>query len=182
MPKISVAVNKKIKALSRKSLEEVVIKMAAKDQMVFDFLMVNYLDKESGEQELFEKTKSDLNEIFNKNYIGNAEQLQNVKRLSAGIKRLNKFTKVSKNKILEAKLLIYILEDHVYDSNDLFGTCFDSYDSKVAQIFKRLLYLVTKKLHPDYLGDFQDIINKFLDVLHSKANHTNSVYNLPESV
>ncbi|MCF8458189.1 MAG: hypothetical protein K9H62_19825 [Bacteroidales bacterium] len=181
MPRLSAETKKEIQALPRKSLEEIVLKLAAKDKLNYDFLMINYLDRESGEKELFEKAKADLEVIFDKNYKGYTDQLRFVKMLTACIKRINEFTKVSKNKVFEARLLMLILDDHLRNSNDLFGTCFTTYDTKLAIILKRLINLVTK-LHPDYMIDFQDAINDYLNVIHSKANHIDTVYFLPATI
>ena len=52
MPKISIEIKNQIAALSKNELEKIVIKMAAKDKVVFDYLLVNYLEKETGKNEL----------------------------------------------------------------------------------------------------------------------------------
>ena len=46
--------------------------------------------------------------------------------------------------------------------NDLadFGTFATVFDSKVGQILKRTINLVTNKLHKDYLSNYQDTLNK----------------------
>lgn len=182
MPRLSAETKKEIQALSRKSLEEIVMKLAAKEKSNFDFLMVNYLDKESGEKEMFEKTKVDLYVIFNKNYKGVTVQLRMVKALNACIKRITEFTEVSKNKQFEARLLVVVLNQELREANNLFGTCFSTYDTRVAIILKRLINIVTQKLHPDHRVDFEDTINGYLKVIHSKANHIDTVYDLPASI
>ncbi|RLD65586.1 MAG: hypothetical protein DRI95_08370 [Bacteroidetes bacterium] len=180
MPRLNKEQKEQIRELSTISLQEIVLKMAAKDKSFFDFVNVNYLDKEAGEQELFEKTKCDLDILFSKGYKGFSRELQLANMLIACTKRLNEFTKVSKNKVFEAELLMYILE--LPFSVKGFGTCFTTYDTKTAIILRRLINLVTKKMHPDYLIEYQDKINKYLKILHSDSNHIDSIYALPESV
>lgn len=50
MPRLSTEVKEQIKQLSLAELQQIVLKVAAKDKMVYDFLLVNYLDKALGEQ------------------------------------------------------------------------------------------------------------------------------------
>ena len=90
--------------------------------------------------------------------------------LSACIKRINEFTKISKNKALEADLLMYILEIPFSLNETMFGTCFTQYDTKVAMILKRLINVVTKKLHEDYKIEYEEKINNYLQILHRNSN------------
>ena len=182
MPRLSIEVKNQIKGLSRKDLEQIVLKIAAKEQSAFDFILVNYLEKEVGEKDLFEKTKSDLDILFQKGYKGFSEELKLANMLAACIKRINEFTKVSKNKVMEADLLIYVLDVPFSLSTNLFGTCFTSYDSKVGLIVKRLINLVTKKLHPDYLNDYKHAINDYLKKLHQTSRHIDTIYHLPKAI
>lgn len=179
MPKLNADTKEQIKRLDKKALQDIVIKMASRDKTVFDYVKVNYLDKEFGEDELFEETKADLQQLFSKQYKGFAEQLRVANMLSACIKRVNEFTKVSKNKVLEAELLIFILDYPFSLPDDFFGTAFTKFDTKVATIVKRLITLVTKRLHEDYKLDYKNKINGYLEFLHRNSNHNDTVYNLP---
>src|SRR5450755_4620861 len=106
MPKISPEIKKQITAISKAELEKIVMKMAAKDKTVFDYLLVNYLEKETGENELFEETKMDLDLLFRKSYKGFAKQLQLANMLSACMQRIKVFSGICKNKNLEADLVM----------------------------------------------------------------------------
>lgn len=182
MPRLNAEIKDQIKKLDYRELQEIVIKLASKEKMVFDFLIANYLDKETGEKELFDKTKDDLDIIFGKRYKGFSEQLQLANMLGACIKRINEFTKISKNKVLETDLLLYILEIPFSLSTNMFGTCFSQYDTKVAIILKRLINIVTKKLHVDYKIEYETVINDYLQILHRTSSHNDTVYNLPEAI
>lgn len=182
MPRLNSEITDQIKALSFDELQEIVLKFSAKEQSFFDFLFVNYIDKESGEKDLYEKTIRDLEVIFRKSYKGFSQQLQLANMLSACIKRINEFTGISKNKVLEANLLIHILEVPFSLTTKMFGTCFTQYDSKVAMILKRLITLVTKKMHPDYKIEFEEKINNYLQILHQTSNHIDTVYHMPKSI
>lgn len=181
MPKLISDIKQQIKALSKAQLEEVVLKMAAKDLTFLNFLQVNYLDKESGEKELFDKTKADLSVLFTKRYKGFAEQLQLANMLNACIKRINEFVKISRNKEMEADLLLFILDEVFAYPVDYLGKCFTTYDTRIAIILRRLINVV-QKLHPDYFIGYQDKINQYLATLHRTSNFIDTVYNLPQSV
>lgn len=180
MPRLTAEEKKQIKSLEIKELQNIVTKIASKEKVVYDYLKINYLDKDSGEEELFQSTKEELEDISWKNFKGRSAQLRNAKSLAASIKRINEFTKVSSNKVMEADLLIYVLKIHYTD--ELLGTCFTQFDSKVASIVKRLLNVVTKKLHEDYRIEYADTINHYLAILHKNSNHLDTVFNMPDSI
>ena len=57
MPRLSTEIKEQIKNLSKDDLQQIVLKLASKEKVAYDYLWINYLNKENGEQELFEKTK-----------------------------------------------------------------------------------------------------------------------------
>lgn len=179
MPRLDSELKEQIRNLDFNILNEIVLKLIAKEQWAYDFVLLNYLDKDAGEKDLFTKTKIDLDLIFRKRHKGFSEELQVANMLKECIKRVNMFTKISKNKVLEADLLLYILKVPFSLSVNMFGTCFTQYDTKVAIIVKRLLNLVTNKLHDDYKAEYIPLINEYLEVLHRTSNHIDTVYGLP---
>jgi hypothetical protein len=64
----------------------------------------------------------------------------------------------------------------------MFGTCFTQYDTKVAMIVKRLLNIVTKKMHEDYRIEYEETINEYLQILHRTSSHIDTIYNLPKAI
>jgi len=167
--------------LSKKELVDIVIKLAAK-RYNYEFLLVNFLDKDGGEQTLFEEAKEDIDKLCLKEFKGRTIQHQLVKRLNACTKRIGEFTIETKSKKLEADLVIYVLEKQFEYPIPIFGARFSGYDYKVGLLLKRLISLVTKKLHPDYLIDYQDAINGMLVKLHKTSNRINTIRELPESI
>jgi len=182
MAKIDDNIKQKIKTLNREELEKLLIKAATKHKEFHDYLLVNYIDKEFGEKELFERAKSDLNVLFYKSYKGFSEQLRLANMLSACIKRINEFAKVCKNKNLEADLIMCVLEVPFSYSTNMFGTCFTAFDYKVGLRVKRMITLVTKKMHEDYLIDYKEKINKYLDILHRTSGHIDFIYAFPKKI
>lgn len=182
MPRLDKETKERIKNLEYSELQNIVIKLSSKEKSVYDYVYANYLDKEFGEKELFETTKADLEIIFRKRHKGFSEQLQIANMLGACVKRINEFCKISKNKTLEADLLLHILEIPFSLTTNMFGTCFTQYDTKVAIIVKRLINIVTRKLHEDYRIEYAETINDYLQILHRTSSHIDTVYNLPKEI
>lgn len=182
MPRLDKATKEHIRKLPAKDLQDIVMHLASKDKFAYDYILVNYLDKELGEEELFEQTRADLEIIFRKSHKGFSDELRIANMLGACIKRINEFTKISKNKNLEAELLLHILEIPFSLGTSMFGTCFTKYDTQVAMIVKRLVNIVNNKLHEDYKIEYEATINEYLKILHRTSRHINTVHQLPESI
>ena len=182
MPRIKKEEKEIINNLSQKELSKIVLKLASKDKLVYEYLYVNYLNKEDGEKDLFNKTLDNISLCFAKKYKAYAPEQKATKMLSASIKELNDFIKSSKNKNMEAELLIVILEEAFLHPEASLGTCFTGFDNKIAQILKRLITLVTKKMHEDYLIEYQDKINKYLKIIHKQSGFNDYVYELPDEI
>ena len=60
MDSITEQIKCKISTLSRNELEKLVLKAASKHKEFNAFLRVNYIDKQSAEDELFDEAKADL--------------------------------------------------------------------------------------------------------------------------
>jgi len=179
MPRLDKSTKEQISSLSYSELKEIVLKLASKDKMVYEFVFVNYLDKSLGAKELFEKAKSDLDYLFRKGYKGYSQQLRLANMLSACVKRINEFVKVCKNINYEVDLLMYVLDEVFSLPENTFGTCFTQFDSKVGVLLKRVINVVAKKLHEDYRMDYADQINVYLKRLLCTSSHIDSIYNLP---
>jgi len=182
MAKVNPEIISEIEKLSKKELEKLVLKAASKDKSFHDYLLVNFADKDFGEIDLFEEAKSDIYKLFFKSYKGYAPQLRSAKMLSDCIKRINEFAKICKNKNLEADLLVFVLDEVFSYEPGYFGTCFTNFDYKAGLILKRLITLVTKKLHEDYLADYKEKMNVYLSRLKNTSIHLDFIYHLPEKI
>ena len=167
--------------LSKKDLADMVLKLAAK-RYNYEFLLVNFLDKDGGEQTLFEEAKEAIDTIDQKEFKGRTIQHQMVKRLNACTKRITEFTVETKSKKLEADLILHVLEMQFKQHEKVFGARVSGYDYKVGLLLKKLISIVTKKLHPDYLIDYQDKINTFLEKLHRTSDRVNTIRDLPQEI
>lgn len=181
MPLNKTILKEQLALLPKKELEQMLLKLAAK-RFNYEFLLVNFLDPEAGEQTLFDEAKENILELHQKTYKGRTIQHQFTKRLLACNKRIIEFTVETKSKKLEADLILYVLELQFANKKTVFGAKFSGYDYKVGLLLKKLITLVTKKLHPDYFIDYQDKINEFLSKIHQTSDRINTISNLPESM
>jgi len=54
MPRISAEMKKQIQLLSKQELEKLILKAASMDKGFHDYLLINHIDKEYGEKDLYE--------------------------------------------------------------------------------------------------------------------------------
>ena len=181
MPSNKAILKEQVNELSKKELVEIVIKLSAKKPN-YDYLLINYLDKDGGEQSLYDEAIEDIEALCNKEYKGRTIQHQQVKQLKAISKKMTEFTASVKNKKLEADLMLYILDIQFDQPTKVFGARYSGYDYKVGLLLKKLIALVTKKMHPDYLIDYEDKLNEFLFRIHSTSNHINTIFDLPQTI
>jgi hypothetical protein len=182
MPKVASVITSQIGQLTKKELEKLVLKAAAKDKTFHDYLLVNYFEKEQGEQDLFEQAKEELEILFRKNYKGFSEELQLANMLAACIKRINEFSKICKNKNLEADLIVQVLEIPFSLSTNIFCTCFTAFNYKVVLLMKRIINLLKNKMHEDYLIQYRKKINEYLNILHRTSDYLDYVNALPQYI
>ena len=183
MTTVSEIIFSQISTLSKKELEKLVLKAAAKDLAFHDYLLVNYFDKEFNEVDLYEEAKNDINYLLFKRYKGFSPELKMANFLSECNKRLTLFSKSCKNKKYEADLVVYVLDSVLgSDSDAHLETCFTAFDYRVYLLLKRLITLVQSKLHEDYKIEYVPYINSLLTRIHSTSNHLDYVYALPPSI
>ncbi|MFT3752625.1 MAG: hypothetical protein QM800_07020 [Paludibacter sp.] len=181
MPLHKSILKEQLAQLSKKELAEMVLKLAGK-RYNYEFLLVNFLDKEGGEQTLFEEAKEDIDLLWKKEYRGSTIQKQHVNKLNACVKRINEFTVETKSKKLEADLVVHVLELQFSNKVKVFGARISGYDYKVGLLLKRLIALITNKLHPDYRIDYQDKTNEFLTRIHKTSDRINTIKGLPTAI
>ncbi len=182
MAKVAPIITAQIGNLDKKELEKLVLKAAAKDKSFHDHLLVNYFDKSDGEQDLFEQAKEDLDKLFQKKYKGYAEELQLANMLGECAKRITAFSKICKNKNLEADLIMYVLKIPFSKPGNWFGTCFTAFNFKVVTLLKRAITLVQSKMHEDFKIQYLPKINDYLDKLHRYSSHLDYVYSMPKKI
>ena len=82
MPRDKAILKEQLAQLSKKELAEMVLKLAGK-RYNYEFLLVNFLDKDGGEQTLFDKTKEEIDILCLKEFKGRTIQHQLVKKLNS---------------------------------------------------------------------------------------------------
>src|SRR3990172_13178449 len=176
MPRLSKEFKEAIEEISVPDIRKLVRELAAKNQEIHELINLKYVTGKTVEQDLFEETKQKvLGEIIFMNYRRNVQKPL-AKAISRAVKHINCFVKITKNKVLEAELLLALLNE-VYDNySDKLGTCWRVFDSKLAVTTYRFQNLVTTKLHEDYLIEYKEPLNRFLRILQTKSRHLDYIY------
>jgi len=73
MPRDKAILKEQLTQLSKKELVEMLLKLSAK-RYNYEYLLVNFLDKEGGEQTLYEEAKEDIVGLCQKEYRGRTIQ------------------------------------------------------------------------------------------------------------
>ncbi len=181
MPKDKVLLKEQLAQFSKQELANMLLKLANK-RFNYEFLLVNFLDKENGEKILFDEAIVDIDLLCQKEYRAATELKKQVKKLSACVKRINEFTVETKSKKLETDLVLYVLKLQFAHYPKMFGKKTSGYDYKVGLLLKRFIKLITKELHEDYFADYQDTVNDFLEKLHKTSDRINTIKLLPKHV
>ena len=182
MAKIDPSITQALTGLKRTELEKLVFKAASMDKVFHDYLLVNYGDTESGEKELYEQTLADLDIILVKRHKGFSDELRMANALQACNKRIDEFSKISKNKKYTLDLVMFLLQKVFYNSTLSFGTCFTNYDYRVSLLLKKAINILTKKMHEDYRVDYAEELNHYLMKLKACANYFDFVVALPNEI
>jgi hypothetical protein len=182
MPKVSKEFRQAIEELPLADLQKLVIELARKNKEAYYYINLKHISTDESEQELFEEYRDKVvEETWGVHNRGNVQ-----KNLAAAIgravKHINYFEKVTKNNKLVADLLLELLEEVFKEFSIELGTCFTAFDSKLATTTNRLYNLVTKKLHPDYMVEYREPMNKFLKILHQSCKHLDYVYGMPTAM
>lgn len=182
MPKLLPHIKEGIEALSKKDLEKLVIKAATANPQFRDFLHLNFLDKEYGEQDLFDQAVKDIDILMSKSYKGFSDELRLANKLSACNKRITQFGKICKTKSLELDLVMKVLELPFSLPPKKFTTCFTSYNFRVYHLLKKAISILENKLYEDYIIEYAPTINEYLIIFHEKSSHLDYVYNLKKEI
>ena len=182
MPVLSKEFKQDVEKIPVQKLQKLVLKLARSNREVYDLINIELLPKNEADRDLFEKTKVKIQfRLFNLSSKGPVQK-SIATSISKAVKEINYYTKITGNKRNEAELLNIVLKEVFTEFSDDLGTCWTVFDSKLGVTTKRLLNLVTKKLHEDYLLDFKDDLNKYLRILRSRSNHIDLIFNLPDKI
>lgn len=182
MPRLSKEFKSAVEQIPQAELMKLVLELAKKNKENYDYIELKYLSSNDSEQELFERTRDEVYGEMSSVRYGRVVQKSIAAAMTRAVRHINYFEKVTKNNVLVAELLLFLLEDVFDDFNDELGTCWTVFDSKLAVTTNRLYNLVTKKLHPDFLVEYRKPLNRFLGTLKQTCNHLDYVYNMPEAL
>jgi hypothetical protein len=175
------AIQKQVSSLSKVDLEKLVLKGMRNNKTYFEFVWVNYLDKEFGEEDLLEKGKGELENLLLKSYRGRCDELRRAAAIDSCKKRIEELYKVARQKDKILELTLYVLENSLAEYPKLAGTCFTRYDYAYYLLFKKgksIFY----SLHEEIQHEFRGRLQKILLQLKKHSSHMDYVYDLPDEV
>ncbi len=179
MPRLTSETKKQIRELSRTDLENIVLKFAAKDKFLLSYLQVTYLNPEYGEADLFDETRESLEALFTKSFKGKTESMRRSRQLTACLKCIAGFTKIVRKPHLEVELLLFVLDEE-------FGSppypLSAAYENRLARIAKKVIGLITTKVHEDYQLEYAGKVNGYLLTLHRTLPYNPVVRTLPHRI
>ena len=182
MPKLSSEFKRQVKLLTAGDLEKIVLKCAGRDRFAYEFILVNFLNPEYGEEDLFESYKKELDELSRKSFAGRTESKRLSKMLKASAQLVTQFKQVVKKPHLEVELYLHLLDlQFEMIPQNLHGR-YQVYDNALARVLKKVLDLVQNKLHEDYLIEYRGKINGFLLTLQRLAPYNSNVKDLPGKI
>lgn len=182
MAKVDAQIKEAIKKLSKKDLEDLVVKAASMNKQFCDHLLVKYVDKEGGEQTLFMEAQAHLRSICGKEYKGRIEELCLAEMLALCNKRIVEFSKVCSDKSLELDLVMEVLVIPFSHPDVWFTTCFTKFNYQVCLLVKKAVALLQNKLHEDFRIQYAPKLNEYLGKLHRTCNYLDYIKALPEKV
>jgi hypothetical protein len=182
MAKIDSLHKEKLAEISRKDLEKIVLKAASSYPQFYDYLVINYLDTEFGETDLFEKTKAEIEQLFYKRYKGYSLELMTGNMLTACNKKIVAFDKLCKDKSKVLDLILFVLDVPFSKKELSFQTYTTKFNFKVCLLIKKAINLLEKKVHPDYHIEYVPTLNNYLQTLHDTCDYLDYIYSLPKSI
>jgi hypothetical protein len=182
MPKLTSDFKKQIKTLDFKDLEMIALKCASRDRFCYEYILVNFLNPEYGEQDLFEKYKLELDALSQKTFAGRTESKRLSKLLKASNQLVKQFKLVVKKANLEVELYLHLLEIQFEMLPQSISVRYQVYDNAIARTLKKVIDLVKEKLHEDYLLEYEGKINGYLLTLHRVAPYNTHVKELPKKL
>ena len=182
MPGLSKDFKQAIEEIPVRDLQKLVMQAATKNREFFDMINIQYVSGKQAEKEIFQEMKDNaLSELY---FVGDRGVLQKnlARAITKAVKHINYYVKVTANKVGEAELLLSLLNEIFKNYSNELGTCWTVYDSKLAVTTNRFYNLVAKKLHEDYLIEYEEPLKDFLKTLHSKSNHLDFVNDMPNTI
>ena len=182
MKNIAPIIKEGLEKLSKKDLEQLVLKAASMCEGFHDFLLANVAASAGGEQMLFDQTLKDLNALMDKAYKGRAEELRLAAMFAACNKRLALFSKACKNKVFTLDLILYLLGYAFSLHPRQFQTVFTQLNYQVFTLVKKAVTIYNTKLSAKEQQVYQPKITPFLRALHMHSSHLDYVFDFPKTL
>lgn len=182
MPALSSEFIDEIRNIPHGELQKLVLKLAKGNQEIMDIINIEYLQNKEAIEDLFETTQANVEDHITFMSLRGPVQKSIASAMVKAIRDINYFVKLTGDHYKEALLLDTLLNMVFKDFSKELGTCWTVMDSRLGITTRRLMTIVTKKLHEDQALDFRDNLNRYLEILHRNSSHINVVFSLPEKI
>lgn len=181
MAKLDAEKRELIKSISPKTMQSIVLKLAEK-RATYNYILVNYIDPEGGEKELLTEAISIIETLREKPIKARTQRHKLSKLLAEYLKIIKEFSPLWKNKQFEVDLILYCIDKHFKEDYRQLGLKSSTFDTKMISLTRRALNLISNKLHEDYVLEYEEQMNSYLEKLHSRCSHLISVTKLPATI
>ena len=171
-----------LESLSDKQKDKLIIQLLKKDKLLMEKLYFKHMASPQEYDQLYEDFKTQIAQKFNTSYRAHSQELANAKAINEAKRVIDHFTKIDKDPIKEAEMLLMILNVVLNQSDANLGTCWTKYDLTVTQTIRRLITVICNKIHEDHLLDFKPKVDKYLKLLKSHSNFNDFVWDLPDEL
>lgn len=179
------AINKELKLriadLPQDELAKVVLKWATKDKVLLDYILFTYFREDKPEEEIYNEYLQKINDLALKRYKGFVEEQKAIHYITACNKEIANFEKIVKNNEYSINLILQVI-DNSYDSLFArFGTSFEGYEYKISLLLKKIIKILTTKMHEDYMLEYREKVNIHLTRIQ-KSYYLDCVADLPKEI
>lgn len=173
-----------LRSLSEKQKDKMLRDLLKKNEDLVERLYFKHLSLPEELDSRYEEYERKVKSALFGSYRAMTDELMLAKAIGEAKKSINEFKKIDKRVIKEVELLMIILTTVFEDRTNpaQFGTCWTKYDFAVTQTLKRVISLLQKKLHEDYLLDYKEILEKYIRRLKASSRFNDFVYVLPDEI
>jgi hypothetical protein len=171
----------RVAAMPRRQVENLLVKAMRESDSFYQYVWVNYIDKEAGEAKLYDQYVAEINGLLKKGYRGASEELRAANMLAACKKKVDDFSKVCPAKDKAVELGLYVAGHENTNYPNYAGTCFTKFDYEYFMLFKKIKSLY-KSLHADIQYEYEERLQSILTQLKTHSRHLDYVNDLPDKL
>ena len=178
MPVPSTDFKKALKRLSEPEKEALLLRAVRRDAELYETFRFELVADVSLGQ-IQEETADRIHGLFNVAVTGRLLNRSLVKALRASVQEAARARRITKNKQLEADLLVYVLRQCIDNYSGQFDSVYEGFFNATALLAARLPTLVIKNLHEDLWLEYKGELDEVLRELHGRSKSRHLKFELP---